>query len=166
MQAIRKFRVAALCAALGAVAAPALAQETETYNLPTGNSAYPPPVVYYTPTVREVYEAPPTTVYYVPSTTYYYAQPATTVVYEAPAIEVTAPYLTGDRRITADVVDTIAADPWISGRVGVETRDSNVNLSGIVTTPGQARRAERDAKSVPGVRNVENELRTRVGGAP
>ena len=58
------------------------------------------------------------------------------------------------------------SDPYISGRIGVETRDNEVTLSGSTTTPGQARRAARDAYSVPGVRNVSNEIRPKVGGLP
>ena len=130
-----------------AVAAPAYAAvvETTTY--------------YYTP-------APVTTYYYTPppATTYYY-QPTVIEVRTEPAITVEAPLLTEDQAITADVVDRIAGDPWISGRIGVETRDNDVTLSGTVTTPGQVRRAINDTKTVPGVRTVNNELRSRVGGS-
>lgn len=38
-----------------------------------------------------------------------------------------------------------------------------MSLTGTVTTPGQVRRAVRDAKSVWGVRNVTSELRPKVG---
>ena len=123
-----------------------------------------------------------TTYYYIPSTspqpdtrTYYYVtegpqyvyvapEPTVTeVIYEAPAITVEAPRLTEDQAITNDVVDTLANDPWLSGRIGVETRDRDVNLTGTVGTPGQIRRAVRGAKSVPGVDHVTSELRPRVG---
>jgi osmotically-inducible protein OsmY len=40
-----------------------------------------------------------------------------------------------------------------------------VELSGRVATPGQVRIAERDAKSVPGVREVQNSIRPSVGGS-
>ena len=40
-----------------------------------------------------------------------------------------------------------------------------MHLTGRVTTPGQADIASRDAASVDGVREVRNELRTRVGGS-
>ena len=53
----------------------------------------------------------------------------------------------------------------ISGLIGVETRDSVVRLSGWTRTSGQARHAERDARSVGGVRYVQNEIRPRVGGS-
>lgn len=44
----------------------------------------------------------------------------------------------------------------------METYDRNVELTGVVTTPRQAELAERDARSVSGVRSVQNELRTRL----
>jgi hypothetical protein len=122
-----------------------------------------------TPARTQVYYDPPSTYYHSPGTTYYYTPPAVTTYYAtteyvAPAITVTAPYLTEDQRITSDVVDAIAADPRVSGRIGVETRDNEVTLSGSTTTSGQARHAERDARGVAGVRNVTNEIRPRVGG--
>jgi hypothetical protein len=138
-----------------------------------------------TPALAEVIELRPatTTYYYVPSTTttvpdtrtyyyvtegpqYIYTAPAPTVtevIYEAPAITVEAPRLSEDQAITRDVVDTLASDPWLSGRIGVETRDRDVNLTGTVGTPGQIRRAVRGARSVPGVDHVTSELRPRVG---
>src|SRR6516162_6903378 len=75
---------------------------------------------------------------YVPPTTYYY--------YTEPPIVVTP--RDDDASINQGVVDTLASDP---------------NLSGIVTTEGQSMRAERDAKSVYGVSNVQNDLTTRIG---
>lgn len=99
-----------------------------------------------------------------PAPTYYSTPPTVTeVVYEAPRITVEAPRLTDDQRITDDVVHVLAHDPYLSGRIGVETRDQDVSLTGTVTTPGQVRRAVRDAKSVWGVRNVTSELRPKVG---
>ena len=83
----------------------------------------------------------------------------------APAITVEAPVLTEDQAITEDVVDLLASNPYLSGTIGVETRDNDVTLSGSVTTPGQVRRAIRDTKSVAGVRTVNNELRSKVGGS-
>jgi hypothetical protein len=125
-------------AALGALAAPAFA---ETIYIETSPSDY-------------VYVPPPTTYYY-------YTAPAPTVVYTEPPIVVTP--RDDDASINQGVVDTLAADPYLSGRIGVETRDREVELSGIVTTDGQTMRAERDAKSVYGVRNVQNNLTTRIG---
>ena len=87
----------------------------------------------------------------------------TAVPYVAPQIDVTAPRASEDQLITYDVADRIAADPNISGRVGVETYRNDVTLTGRVTSPAQADRAATDARSVPGVREVNNELRSRVG---
>jgi hypothetical protein len=155
-----RYRASVLAAALAACAAPVMAQD-----------------IYYAPPTTTYYYAPATTTYYYtqPATTYYYTEPAATYyytpvvterVYEAPQIIVTAPYMTEDQRITSDVVDVLANDPRLSGKIGVETRNNDVTLSGVVTTPGQARRAARDAQGVYGVRNVTNDLGTRVGGSP
>lgn len=137
-------RISALVvAALGAVAVPAFAAQTiEIYTEPT-----------------TTYYAVPADEQYVPPTTYYYYTEPTTRVYDEPPIVVTPP-ATDDQRITEDVVDTLASDPRLSGRIGVETQDQNVELSGVVTTAGQARRAERDARSVYGVHDVQNNLGT------
>jgi BON domain-containing protein len=127
--------------------------------------------------VREYYYVPPatTTYYYTePATTYYYPAPATTyytapteVYYRAPDVVVTAPrYYNDDLRITDDVVGVLASDLRLTGKIGVETWRNDVTLTGRVSTPGQARIAERDAKSVDGVRDVRNQLRTSVGGSP
>ncbi|HET6265220.1 MAG TPA: BON domain-containing protein [Usitatibacter sp.] len=127
------------------------------------------------PAVAEViyYVAPATTYYYTePATTYYYIEPAptyyyTTPVYTAPDVVVTAPrYYSDDVRITEDVVGVLASDSRLSGKIGVDTWRNDVTLTGRVSTPGQARIAERDAKSVDGVREVRNQLRTSVGGSP
>jgi hypothetical protein len=79
------------------------------------------------------------------------------------AIIVNAPRMTQDQAITNDVVDRIASDPRISGQVGVETYRNTVTLTGKVLSPNQADIAASDARSVPGVREVNNELRSRVG---
>ena len=135
-------------ALLGAV--PALADVTYYY-VPSTTAADTRTYYYVTEGPQYIYTAPA------------YPAPTTTVVYEEPAIIVEAPRFTEDQRITHDVIDTLAADPWLSGRIGVETRDRDVNLTGTVGTPGQVRRAIRGAKSVPGVDHVSSELRPRVG---
>ena len=84
--------------------------------------------------------------------------------YASDSITVTAPRGEQDRMITNDVVDRIATDPGVSGQVGVDTYRNNVTLTGRVSTPAQVDRAERDAKSVPGVNDVTNTIRPRVGG--
>jgi osmotically-inducible protein OsmY len=70
---------------------------------------------------------------------------------------------TEDQLITNEVVNTLANDPRLSGYIGVETRNREVSLYGRVTTPGQVERAERDARSVDGVRDVHNYVRPKVG---
>ena len=80
-----------------------------------------------------------------------------------PSIIVTEKRLTLDQRIQADVMDVLASDPSISGKIGVESHDAVVHLSGYTMTAGQAWRAGRDAGKVLGVRYVVNEIRPRVG---
>ena len=158
----RKISLSLLLA--GLVAAPAFAEEVLVYRVPT----VPTTTYYYTqpaPTTTYYYTEPATTTYhYTPSLAELYAPSETPVVIEERVI-VTAPTLTEDQAITRDVVDTLASDPRLSGRIGVETRNNVVELSGRVTTPAQVRIAERDAKSVPGVRDVQSTLRPSVGGS-
>jgi|SRR5687767_5647371 len=80
------------------------------------------------------------------------------------AITVTEPRLTLDQRIQADVMDLLARNPNLSGRIGVVSEDATVTLTGWTATSGQAWRAGRDARGVAGVRHVVNEIRPRVGG--
>jgi osmotically-inducible protein OsmY len=68
-----------------------------------------------------------------------------------------------DQRIQADVMNVLARNPEYSGHVGVETKDQVVNLSGHLATSGQVWKAGREAKRVPGVRYVVNEIRPRIG---
>src|SRR5262245_27271842 len=131
---------ATFAAVIAAVALPAVAAETIYIETPPSNTVYAPVEV-----------------------TTYYAVPQTTTVYYGTPVTVYG-YRNDDDRITSDVIGQIAADPWISGVVGVQTDDNVVTLEGRVTTPGQARRAEMDAHRVDGVAEVQNRLRTRVGG--
>ena len=94
--------------------------------------------------------------------TYTYVEPAT-VAYVEPPIIVTAP-ISEDRAITNEVIDRIASDPTIHGRVGVDTYMDKVTLSGRVGTPWQADKAQRHAQNTPGVVEVDNQLRSRIGG--
>ena len=146
-----KLRMSLIGAALAIAALPAAADVIER----TTTYYYPTPV-----TTTDYYYVPS------PATSDYYYAPQVVEVYEAPGVIVTAPYLNEDQAINYDVVDVIASNPRISGKIGVETRDRDVKLSGVVSTPGQARMAARDAQSVDGVRNVENQLRAKVGGSP
>lgn len=87
-------------------------------------------------------------------------------VSEIPArepITVEQPRLTLDERIQADVMDVIARNPHLSGKIGVVTQDAVVTLTGYTTTSGMAWRAGRDARGIQGVRHVVNEIRPRVG---
>ena len=97
-----------------------------------------------------------------PTTTYTYVEP-TRVVYTEPPIIVTSP-MSQDQAITNEVVDRIASDPTIHGRVGVDTYMDKVTLSGRVGTPWQAEKAQTHAQNTPGVREVDNQIRARIGG--
>lgn len=80
-----------------------------------------------------------------------------------PAITIEQQRLTLDERIQGDVMDLLARNPNLSGRIGVVTKDQVVTLTGYTTTSGMAWRAGRDARGVQGVRHVVNEIRPRVG---
>ena len=82
-----------------------------------------------------------------------------------PRITIENRRLTEDERIQAVVMDRIAANPRLSGKISVQSSDRVVRLSGWTRTVGQAWQAERDARSVVGVRYVQNEIRPRVGGS-
>ena len=70
-----------------------------------------------------------------------------------------------DARIQQDVMARLRAMQHIEGIVGVETQDSVVRLTGMVTTSGQAFRAGREARNAAGVSQVENEIRSKVGAS-
>ena len=95
-------------------------------------------------------------------------QPAVVPVIESPprepAITVEQQRLSVDQRIQADVIDLLARNPNLSGKIGVVSEDAVVTLTGYTTTSGMAWRAARDARGVIGVRHVVNEIRPRVGG--
>src|SRR5262249_33995961 len=93
------------------------------------------------------------------------AAPAPVVERAAPQPPVTLETrrLTLDERIQADVIDAVYKVPNIAGKIGVESHDSVVTLTGYTTTGGMAWRAARAAGSVEGVRYVQNEIRPRVG---
>jgi hypothetical protein len=82
-----------------------------------------------------------------------------------PPITVETRRLSEDERIQATVMDALAQAPNLSGKIGVESHDRVVTLSGYTLTPGQASRAERYARDVRGVRYVQNEIRARIGGS-
>lgn len=78
-------------------------------------------------------------------------------------LTVTAPRPSTDELLRNAVVDRLATDPRLAGRIGVESYRHVVSLTGRVTSPAQAERAEAIARAVDGVRDVENYLTTRVG---
>jgi hypothetical protein len=78
-------------------------------------------------------------------------------------LTVTAPRPSADELLRNAVVDRLATDPRLAGRIGVESYRHVVSLTGRVTSPAQAERAEAIARAVEGVRDVENYLTTRVG---
>jgi hypothetical protein len=82
-----------------------------------------------------------------------------------PRITIEERRLTQDERIQATLMDLLAQAPNLSGKIGVESHDAVVTLSGWTTTSGQAHRAVRLAWSVQGVKDVQNEIRPRAGGA-
>jgi hypothetical protein len=74
--------------------------------------------------------------------------------------------LTLDERIQGNVMDILLMQAAnLSGKIGVESEDAVVTLTGYTTTVGQAQRAARYASSVEGVRAVQNQIRPRVGGS-
>ena len=83
--------------------------------------------------------------------------------YVGPATVITGSRSAEDQAINADVMERIANDPQISGRVGVDTQRNVVTLSGRVATTVQADRAARHAMRTPGVREVDNQLRSHPG---
>lgn len=72
--------------------------------------------------------------------------------------------LSEDERIQSVVMDALAHDARLTGKIGVESHASVVRLTGWTSTVGQAERAGRMARGVTGVRYVENLIRPRVGG--
>ena len=172
-------RLSALLVAAGAAfATPAFAELTTYYLWDPVTRTYVERTVdrsVVTPAPVHTYPAPPSTTYVEPATTTYvapasttYIAPATTTyvetVYPGADIIVTAPRLNEDQLITRDVIDRIATNPNISGNIGVETYRRDVTLTGRTVTQGQSDRAESEAKSVDGVRDVNNLIRPRVGG--
>ena len=97
------------------------------------------------------------------------AEPARIAVPARPApalqapITITEQRLPVDVRIQADVMDVLARNDAYSGKVGVESRDRIVTLTGYLMTKGQVWRAARDAGRVQDVRYVVNEIRPQVG---
>jgi hypothetical protein len=144
---------AIVLAAGAALATPAFAATVTQYYWDAPSQSYVKQVtVYDEPQVYYTYPAPT------------YPAPTTVTYIEEPPVIVTAPRLTEDQAITEEVMDRIASDPRIDGRIGVDTYMDKVTLSGRVVTPWQADRAQMHAQNTPGVREVDNQIRARVGG--
>ncbi len=88
---------------------------------------------------------------------------APSVTYTEPRIIVTPP-LTEDQLTTRDVMQRLANDNMLRGRIGVETFHDSVTLTGRVMTPWQADRAGSIAQNTPGVRMVSNEIHATMQG--
>jgi len=82
-----------------------------------------------------------------------------------PPVTIEERRLTLDERIQGDVMDAIYNMPNVNGKIGVESHNAVVTLSGYTTTAGQAWRAARTAGSIQGVRYVQNDIRPRLGGS-
>jgi hyperosmotically inducible periplasmic protein len=159
-----KVRNAALMGALAAVAATAWATSetiTESTYVPAYNVSAEQPVVTTDSTlvVSETLSPNESVV----ST----SDPVPVVERSAaqPPIVVEARRLSEDERIQSVVMDKLASNPRLSGKIGVESNDSVVRLTGYTITAGQAWRAGREAGSVEGVKYVQNEIRPRIGGS-
>jgi len=163
-----KLRLSLLAVALASAASTWAAYELR-------DSTYIPAVVVAEEAVVAPAPAPvvverPAVVVQEPAVVVYEQAPApvvtrTPLAYQEPAITITKPRITEDQRIQADVMDVLARNQNLSGKIGVESVDRVVTLSGYTLTSGQAYRAGRDARSVEGVRYVRNEIRPRVGGS-
>ncbi len=83
--------------------------------------------------------------------------------YSLPSMSVTAPRMSEDELLTNAVMDRLASDSHLAGRIGVESYRHVISLTGRVTTTLQKERAETLARGVEGVRDVNNYLTARVG---
>lgn len=162
-----RLALAPLAVALAAISIPAFA-ETNEVQTPYYSSA-PLPEYYvtrdyvYVPVERDYYYEPAPTLYaYTPDTTSYYVPSNSSVYYEGP-VTIYGTSGNDDAAINSDVQDAIASDPTLNGHIDADTYRGNVTLQGLVSTPGQARRAGYDARGVDGVNHVDNEVQARVG---
>jgi len=80
-----------------------------------------------------------------------------------PRITIEQRRLSLDERIQSDVMDAVMHAPNVTGKIGVESRDAAVTLTGWTATAGQARRVERVAHGISGIRSIDNQIRPRVG---
>jgi hypothetical protein len=144
-----KIRNAALMGALAAVAATAWAT-----NESMSNSIFAP-----------AYDTPLEPTETVVSTRDATAVPVVERSVAQTGITVEERRLSEDERIQSQVMDKLANNARLSGKIGVESHAAVVKLTGYTITAGQAYRAGRDAGSVMGVKYVQNEIRPRIGGS-
>ena len=161
-----KFRNAALVAALAAVTATAYA--TSEYVAAHNDVVVAPSETVVTTTTVEpmapvVGLTSNETVITTQETTI--AAPAPEPIVASTPITIEDRRLTQDQRIQANVMDMLAQSPNLSGKIGVESKDAVVTLTGYTSTSGQAYRAGRYAGSVEGVKYVQNDIRARIGGS-
>ena len=158
-----KLRSVALVGAIAAVAASAWAANETTYH-----STYVPAYPAYAEPVR-VSDPIPVSETLSPNETVVIQQGGSSYAdreaYVSPPIVVEQRRLTTDERIQLEVMERLAANARLSGKIGVESKGAVVRLSGWTRTVGQARNAEREARGVMGVKYVQNEIRPRVGGS-
>ena len=159
----------AVMLALAAVAA--LAATTATADVVVYQSTDAGPYYFDAATGEYHYGLPPATDAYVveDSMPYYVVQPdpyyvggTDDVYYVEPPITVYGPR-NEDVAINNDVVDMIASDARVAGKIGVTTYRREVTLNGRVGTNEQRNIAETDAYSVDGVDRVNNRLHAAVG---
>ena len=79
------------------------------------------------------------------------------------SVTVTAPRPGNDELLRNAVMDRLAGDARLSGRIGVEAYRHTVSLTGRVMSTSQVERAESLARGVDGVWDVNNYLSARVG---
>jgi len=160
-----KIRRAALVAALAAVAATAFAMN-ESDEVKMNPVASNPGLVVAEDSATPQYLEPNETI--VPAPAPAASQEVVPVVERSiaqPPVTVETRRLSLDERIQGDVIDAIYNMPNISGKIGVESHDAVITLTGYTMTGGQAWRAARTAGSIQGVRYVQNEIRPRVGAS-
>ncbi len=83
--------------------------------------------------------------------------------YAAPPVTVTQPRPSEDVLLRNAVMDRLANDARLGGRIGVTSYRHTVSLTGRVTTTAQVERAGAIARGVDGVWSVDNRLLARVG---
>ena len=169
---IQKLRAPLLVGAVATVAATAWAAN-EVSETATTTTTVSEPIVVMEPAASQPITVAETLS---PNETLVVKEETTLVRTEAPLAvverEVTQPGITvEERRLSRDesiqlaVMDLLRGSDRITGQVGVESNDAVVRLSGWTMTAAQAHRAGQAARSVQGVRYVENEIRPRIGGS-